>query len=139
MEVSKRFDEYITTVINPLLSCNMTMFTYLSEQMVNLANTVANHDFYQYYALAAEDEPSPEFSKSVQELALQIKRVGPRFRNAFSVLSYCVDQSCSCGSSMEDFKIFMPLIGKASATDLMPLFYLCPCVSNVFKIHLIPC
>ncbi|KAE9555003.1 hypothetical protein FO519_001749, partial [Halicephalobus sp. NKZ332] len=132
-EVSKRFDEYITTVTNPLLSCNMTMFTYLSEQMVNLANTVENHDFHQYYALAVEDEPSPEFSKQVQEVALQIKRVGPRFRNAFSVLSYCVDQSCSCGSSVEDFNIFIPLIGKASATDLMPLFYLCPCGSRSFE------
>lgn len=106
------------------------MFTHLSEQMINLANSIEERDFHQYYAISA-DEPSPEMSKCVSELASQIKRVGPRFKNAYSVLSDNNDQNCSCGSSAEDFQTFFPLIGKASATDLMPLFRLSPCVSYI--------
>uniref|UniRef100_A0AC34PUI2 UDENN FLCN/SMCR8-type domain-containing protein n=1 Tax=Panagrolaimus sp. JU765 TaxID=591449 RepID=A0AC34PUI2_9BILA len=130
-EIAEKFKECVSVVINPLLSCNMAMFTHLSGQMVNLAQAIESHDFHQYYALTA-NEPTPELSKCVQELASQIKRVSPRLKSAFSVLSCHGNASCSCGNSSDDLKNFFPLVGKASATDLMPLFYLCPCGSSNF-------
>uniref|UniRef100_A0A914ZU45 UDENN FLCN/SMCR8-type domain-containing protein n=1 Tax=Parascaris univalens TaxID=6257 RepID=A0A914ZU45_PARUN len=118
-------------LLSPILMCNRRLFKQHLSHLINVSDSIQRCSFNNYYALYADLALSPTSAARVESVAVQARRLLPRFQAAYNSLSHSKN-GAGCGQHiMDDIDKCLDAIGNPHV-PLLPINHLAPCMYDHF-------
>uniref|UniRef100_A0A0M3JWE7 UDENN FLCN/SMCR8-type domain-containing protein n=1 Tax=Anisakis simplex TaxID=6269 RepID=A0A0M3JWE7_ANISI len=128
--VLKLFIDVARQLLSPILACNRRLFKERLSQLIDLSDSMQRSTFNNYYALYSDLMLSPTSVARIESVAVQARRLLPRFQAAYNSISNSKSENCS-RHRIDDVEECLGAIGNPHA-PLLPINDLAPCTFDKF-------